>query len=605
VGDLRGRLTGLAGALVAAGVLAGGCTAIPSGGGTLASAPARPALAGSEGGCCGLIVRGPQPEWDAQQIVNGFLLASAKPAHDFALARQYLAPSIRGSWKPGSGVTIIAQPPEVSRLRIAQPGATTVRVSGQEIATLQGDQYAPAASGDQAAPAQQFTLAQVDGQTLISQLPPANGLLLTDNLFHLVYTARDLYYYGLRSSSLVPSSSSLVPSPVWVPDNASLAKTLASDLLRNPPGDLRAALSTNISGARISSVESAPGKTAIVNLHLSAGTSATAYPAMARQLVATLTSSGYGPRLFEAVELKINGRLWAPSPGRPVQTLATAGLDAPHRIGAGSVYYVDPDGGIRMVNSLSPSGRPLPSAGPARVPVRDVAVSPDGKYLAAIGEHGDGIYTASLQGATAPGGRPSAGQFHLQLGDGTHLTSLSWDNGDDLWVTGRVDHSPGVWVLHDGRGSPIRAKPPKGLGQVTAIRIAPDGTRAAMVVASQDTPAHIELGYIANIGPVISITHVLPLGPGLFNVSAIAWFDEDHLVAAAQQGTSAAQLWEVPANGDGATALPYPQRGVTSITAAGPQSPLYLTENGQLLTSVALGQPWTRVTQGQAADYPG
>ena len=66
------------------------------------------------------------------------------------------------------------------------------------------------------------------------------------------------------------------------------------------------------------------------------------------------------------------------------------------------------------------------------------------------------------------------------------------------------------------------------------------------------------------------------------------------------------QLWEVPANGDNATSLHWQQRGlVTSITAAGPQNPLYLTVGGRLEKSVALGEPWTDVTAGQAAEYPG
>ena len=192
MGERRG-LAWLTAALVVAAALASGCTALPTSGAP-ASAPARPALGVGGDGCCGLIVRGPQPNWSPDQIVHGFLLASAKPAHNFALAREYLAPGkTRNSWRPGSAVTILATVPRVSLLsgRLSGPGGATVEVTGQEMATLKGSQYTPAASGDQPAPPQDFSVVPVKGQPLIGELP-STGLLLTENLFHLVYTARDL-----------------------------------------------------------------------------------------------------------------------------------------------------------------------------------------------------------------------------------------------------------------------------------------------------------------------------------------------------------------------------------------------------------------------------
>ena len=145
------------------------------------------------------------------------------------------------------------------------------------------------------------------------------------------------------------------------------------------------------------------------------------------------------------------------------------------------------------------------------------------------------------------------------------------------------------------------------------MRVAPDGIRVAMLV-DRGKKAHLVLGYIQQNGPSsFSITHTLPLGPSLFDVTAMTWFDEDHLVVAAQPSSSGpqqdsaepAQLWEVPVNGDTAATLHWQQPGVTSITAAGPESSLYLTAGGRLLKSAQLGEPWTFVGAGQAADYPG
>jgi hypothetical protein len=610
VGDQRRGLTGLTAALLAAAVLAGGCAELPTEGAPQ-PAPARPALGGGNGGCCGLIVRGPQPNWGPDQVVSGFLLASAKPGNDFALARQYLEPGhTRNSWRPGSAVTILAQSPQVSQppSRLSNAGGATVEVTGQEMATLKGTQYIPAASGDQSAAEQAFAVTRVNGQTLISQLPAtAAGLLLTDNLFHLIYRARDVFYNGLRSSRLVPH-------PVFVPTYSNLVKTLVNTLLHNPAGELRYALSTNFPpGASFGPVEAAQGRTAIVNLHLPRGTGPAGYPAMAKQLVATLTSAAYGPPLFQGVTLKINGKVWKPPHSGQVLTLAYAGLDVPHPGGNGSVYYVDPEGAVRTLSRLAPSGVPVPGeAGTGHVPLSSVAVSPDGRYLAGLGKPTGTIYTATLKPGSQPAGHAQAGQLHHRLGT-ANFTGLSWDNEDDLWLTGWVDHVPGVWVLPNGRGSPVLVNLPPGVGRVTSIRVAPDGGRVAMLVGS-GTKAHMEFGYIVSNGPHgLSVTHLLPLGPGLFDVTAIAWFNEDELVASAKQVPSGTeqgaaeqpQLWEVPADGDTATALHSTEQVVTSITAAGPQSPLYLISAGRLLKSVGLGEPWTLVTAGQAADYPG
>jgi hypothetical protein len=604
VADRPHRLTQLAMALLAAAVVTGGCAELPTGGAPQ-SAPARPALGGGDGGCCGLIVRGPQPTWDPYQIVSGFLLASAKPEHDFALARQYLAPgTTRNSWRPGSEVTILTGTPKVSRQRgLSEPngGGETVVVTGREMATLKGEQYTPAASGGH----------RVNGQSLISQLP-ANGLLLTDQLFHLVYTARDVYYDGLRNAGPVPS---LVPSPVFIPTDANLAEALVSDLLQDPPGELRNVMNTSFPpGTKLESVQTAPGKTAIVNLHLPHGNSPRGFVSLARQLVATLTSAAYGPRLFQGVKMRINGTAWPPR-GSQVLTPATPGLDLPHPAGAGSVYYVAPAGGARTLSREAASGVPVPGdAGSGHVPLGDVAVSPDGRYLAGIAKSGDEIYTADLRPGTQPGEHSAAGQLHKRQA-GVGFTSLSWDNQDDLWLVGQIStsHVPGVWVMPNGRGNPVSVTMPADFGRVTSIRVAPDGNRVAMVVG-RDAKAHMELGYIMHNGPSgLSVVRTLPLGPSLLDVTAIAWFDEDHLVAAAHQGPSGAeagssaetQLWEVPVDGDSATTLHTPQPAVTAIAAAGPQNALYLTSNGRLLKSVGLGEPWNFVTAGQAADYPG
>ena len=116
--------TALVTGLVAAAALAGGCSFIPAGTGPQpASAPAPPPGAGP---CCGLLVRGPQPDWTPENVVQNFLHASAIRANDFQEARQYLTKSDNRAWRPRTRVTILTKEP---RETLLQPGASVRRAS--------------------------------------------------------------------------------------------------------------------------------------------------------------------------------------------------------------------------------------------------------------------------------------------------------------------------------------------------------------------------------------------------------------------------------------------------------------------------------------------
>lgn len=596
------RLPAIAAAVALAALLAAGCASIPSSG-TPVPAPGRLPLGDDGGGgCCALIVRGPQAGWSPDQVVNSFLLASSVFAHDFALARKYLTPGASRSWRPGSGVTILTGNPTVSLQsgRVSGPqGQKTVVVTGQELATLTSSgQYITPPPGAHATPPEDFTLKPANGVYQIDSLP-TNGLLLTDYLFHLVYTPRDLYYYGLRDSDLVPDS-------VFIPAvSANPAITLIDGLRHDPTGSLQDAATTAFPpGVQLRQLQAVPGKTAIVDIHLPAGNDQSTVRAIARQLVATLTSSDYGSRLFEAVKLKINGRMWAPRGDDPVLTLATRGLDLRYPGSKSAVYYLTSGGSVQVIR---PNGHTAPvpgQAGSGREPLSSVAVSPGGKYVAGIAARAGAVYIGDLAAAPGRSARSQAGQLSLRL-TGSGFTSLSWDGENDLWVTGQVHHSAGLWVLSPGQNGPTSVSLPAGVGSVTGVRVAPDGTRVAMTVGS-GAGTHLELAAIMRDGPGFSLTSPVPLGPNLSAVSSVTWFDEDDLIAIARSGSSGAELWEVPVDGDNATPLQWQQPGMTSVTADGPGSPLYLSlANGRLEKSVGPGEPWSDVTAGQHAVYPG
>jgi hypothetical protein len=607
------RWTALVTGLVAAAALAGGCSFIPAGTGPEpASAPAPPPGAGP---CCGLLVSGPQPDWTPEDVVKNFLLASAIRANDFHVARQYLTKSANRAWHPGTKVTILTTEPREKLIQPHVPGPgtnPTVLVAGQEQAILNSNgQYIPAPGGkptDQ--PTEEFALQKVNGVYKIDQLiPPGHGgvsreLLLTSDLFRLEYTPRNLYYYGLRKGNLLPY-------PVFVPiQGKDPPVTLIDGLIHGPSGWLEdAAQSAFPHGAHlVPPIQVFPGpsggRTAVVNIAVPGHVQAWQEKRMAAQLVATLTSPVYSPPLFRAVKIKFNGRPWQQS-GQPGSALGLSVSQnyIPHLPADAQAYYLAQGGVLR---SLSPgsdrSAVVTRGPGAAQVSLTKIAVSPGGGRLAGLAGPANTVYTGAL--VTGAGHRQSVEQLKAQL-HGTSFTSLSWDNSDDLWVVGTKGHGQGVRVLITGQGPGYPVQLPDNLGgPVTSLRVAPDGVRVAMIVG-EGTSAHLVLAAAMrdSTGGFL-LTKPAPLFPTLPPVSALTWYDEDHLLVITGSGEDS-QYWEVPVDGYNPTSfikLP----GLTTITAAGPGHPIYLgLANGGLDRAGGLNQPLVPITPGQAIIYPG
>lgn len=599
-----GGLTGLVTALLAAAVVASGCSVIPSGTGPQA-ASAAPPPAGA-GPCCGLLVRAPQVGWSPAVVVRYFLLASAIGAHNFAVARQYLTPAASKAWRPGTTVTILAGEPVVQPGRIGGPSAKNiVLVSGQEQGRLASTgQYIPA-SGRVPAPHQEFVLQYDKGFYRISQLfstdpgKVSNELMLTSDLFHLEYTPRNLYYYGGRNGELLPY-------PVFVPIQATNpAVRLIHDLITGPSGWLQPAARTAFpAGAHlVQPIQVFPGpsggRTAIVNIAVPRRSPGLDVQAMAAQLVTTLTSPVYSAPLFRAVRLKINGRLW---PLRHPATLRLASYQRfiPHWPSGEKAYYLTQGGSLRSLAAQSDHGSVVfRGTGTGQVALSRVAVSPDGRHLAGLGGPANTVYTGGL---VTSGQRQSVTQLRAEF-TGTKFTSLSWDKLGSLWVVGKTSSGPGVWVLPGGVGHPVQVQPPRGFGQVTALRVAPDGNRVAMIVGT-GAGAHLVLAAAMRDHTGFLLSAPDPLGPSLPPPVALTWFDEDHLLVATGIGEGS-QLWEVPVDGDNPSRL-VKQAGILTVTAAGPGNPLYLGLAGGRLDRLAgPNQPLADITAGQAVIYPG
>jgi Lipoprotein LpqB beta-propeller domain/Sporulation and spore germination len=592
-----------------------GCADVPVSGPLQSTKlPASAGAGGQQQGnpCCAQVMSPPQPDWGPVQMVQNFILASAEFAEDHAIARQYLTAAASSSWRPGPGsaVIVIAAAPDVSSVlppQLNSPKTEIVEVTAEELGSVNATgQYIPAADGQKTL-SQRFGLRQVNHRWRIDSLPAMHGkfsreLLLTRNFFRLTYQPRNLYYFD-------PSYQNLVPDPVFLPVNtADPATVLVNALLAEPQGWLEgAAYSGFPAGSRTVRVQIPPGsKTAIVDVSMPR-TAATrsSLAEMSAQLVWTLTSTSYGSKTIQAVKLEVNGRAWTP-PGSAsaVQDRTDypqACLQPPR---SQSLYFLTASGAGRVLTGHGTASAPVPGqAGTSQVPLTSIAVSPDQHFLAGTGPAAGGtLYTADLATAAQPRASESARNLHARL-TGLKVSAVSWDNQDELWVAGTSHGRLAVRMLRGSGGAPVTVTLPGGIQRVTALRVAPDGVRVALIVSTKLGP-HVLLAAVVRSADQITLSSAGQLGVDLADPTALSWYDANHLLAV-DQADIGPQLFEVPVNGDRSTFQSI-EPGMISITAAGPKNGLFASlQTGRLARSVGLGELWSTPLQGRGATYPG
>jgi hypothetical protein len=555
-------------------------------------------------------MNGPQPDWDPQQIVSGFLLTSANFTNDHAVAREYLTPAANKAWHPGSAVTVVAQSPNVTLPGhpLRSQNAAVVQVQAQEVATLSGGgQYSPAPGGQQQL-TWQFGVQLVNHRWRIASLPSSgvsessSDLLLTKDLFQLAYEPCNLYYFD-------PSGKVLVPDPVFVPiDSSDPGTGLVQALLRSPAGWLAGAAFTAFPPKTrlLRPVQLLPGSTALVDLSLPpGGVSQSTLWAMAAQLVWTLTSHSYSPSPAQSVQLEVNGRFISPAGASiPVQDRRDYPQLVPAPPDHENLYYLAANGAARVLHEFapggaSPPGQALPGqAGTGQIPLHILAVSPDAdeRYLAGIAGPSNTVYTVDLA-AAANRAKSSAGDLSARL-TGSGFTAISWDRMDDLWVAGKVNGQTGVWVVPPGGARPIQVSLPPGTAPITALRVARDGVRVAMIAGGR-----LLLGAIVRSGGKISILQNVAVGTDVTDPMALSWYDADHLLVVAQS-TAGPTLDEVPVDGDTSTVIGV-QPNMVSIAAAGSLNPLYAGLQTHVARSIGFSGLWSLFVSGTSATYPG
>jgi hypothetical protein len=589
-----------------------------------------------------VVPKPPVRGWTPQQVVRGFLTASASDVGRLSIAREYLTSGKHGyasKWRPGWQATIVDplavknQGP-IGPRQVTQPGGGPqqqyVEVTGKRVTTLvtAGRYQAGSIVVDPPATKYRFALTQVDGQWRISNIlrdgkqADPSLLLLSRQDFERQYQSRDLYFYRAGSGD---ADVTLVPDPVYLPAQVSnqgirgLVQTLLHPgLAKNKNWLFGAAVTAFPPGTKLLSAQVAGGVTGIVNL---GGAAAKATPSQRQRMAAQLSWSlahkqpypSAEPNQITSVVLKINGHV-VPQHSQLYNDAVPWGTGGP-------VYYqqqAGPEGpGVAWLRSKAPKTGSLPlpaSLAAQKFQAMAVSAEPFGRAVVA-GCRGKTIY---LIPQTHPGQVTTA---DLQA----PCVSLSWDRQGYLWAVTTM----GVSVIPDVGSNPpahpsvnpvLTSQLQLGSDGISSLQVAPDGVRAAMLIHSA-TGSKIWIAAISKYQGqytyIAQTSSVLRVGTDVSKPSWLTWLDPDHLLVLDRIGSGRTQLYIVPLNGGQSTPIATPH-GVESVTASWPMgngepsvavaiapSPTYPDGTIQVAKSGWPSPDWRQVAKGTTPVFSG
>jgi hypothetical protein len=549
----------------------------------------------------------PRANDEPDDVVRGFLAASADFQRDHATARLYLTPETSERWNPDAGTTIyrLTGAGGVATLPTAPPDSEAGMVLSADVLARIDDQGHYHRSPPGEAPlSSTFGLRKVAGQWRINVLP--DGLALTAREVSETYGRLELYF-------LDPDRRVVVPEPVFVPILPGVPTALVRRLLAGPSPALAPAVTSAIpagTGLAVTSVVVTDGVADVVLDSVALTADPEGREQLAAQLVWTLTQL---PEI-QSVRISAGDTAIGTPDDEGLQSRETYRSYDPAALTGAVAAYVDRGGSIGTLSQ----GRfvPVPGVfGTGQTPVRRAAVSLDRARIAGL----------SAGGSVMVEGRTDMDTPVVTRFIGQDLAPPAWGVGPLLWIVERGP-DPGVWVA-PGEGDPVRVTlPDLGGTRVLAARPSRDGTRIALVLDDPNVaPSPLAAPAPTVAGPAVGrvlgdrfVTGVLRRGasrldltvegvhevaPELTAITDLSWADATEVVVLGSVGGAPAQ--PVTVSLDGSVVRPLgPRAGLTSISAAPGQRPLLGgTAEGVIVTLT--GGRWVPAGLGTEPAYPG
>ena len=516
---MKRRLMPLA---IAACLALAGCTSLPT-----SSAPAPFDVSAKDGSGIQFSAEGPSADADAATLVNDFLLAcAAGPQDDYATARLFLSAASARSWQPETEILVYdtdTAPSVTAGSETATQVDVTVAVLGVASVDASGVLTRVATS----TVSRTFTLVREEGQWRINN--PENMVLMSRASFTASFSLANLYFPTAEGGDLVAD-------PRWYPSRR-LASHLLAGLVEGPRQSLAPVTANAIPpGTTVPSqgLDVADG-VARVELNAVMPSSESARTTLAWELVRTLTQVADVLRVNASLSGDVLDMQAIPVP--PTYSLDTL-------VGAGP-------GGIGLVSSSSVTE--LTAVTDASNPT----VSPvDSSLVAWSGS--DGVY--AQRGGTTVAFLPG----HAPLGPSVDRFGWVWGpaTASSVSVGGGVDGAFSVSVESESAG------------QIRAVRISPDGTRA-LVLRGSDASAWVGIVERGASGRPLAIRSLeeIPLEHG--SVVDVSWTTSTGLALVVRPTGEDDQLVTMPLGGlPSSVSLPI---RVTSMSAGGSSSAVVIT----------------------------
>lgn len=427
-----------------------------------------------------------------EEVVRGFVDASASTARNHPVARQFLSAEAATSWSDSDVVTVIG-----AAYSTFQTARGTVEVTAPLVGTVDGRGVFTV--GDGTLFTQTFTLTDESGQWRI--VDPKDGLLMLQPDFARTYDAVTAYF-------LDPTRTRVVPDPRYLVTGAAQPNVLVERLIAGPSTAISAGVVNPLAQARLRSTVSVSGTTARVDLIFPEGATDAVVTGVSAQVVWSMDSLG-----LRSVELLRDGQPLGPPAAPDVQSVDDwAGLD-PDAAPVDAVgHYLD-NGALHLVTDGGPAPGP---AGTGVYGLTSAAVSADDRtgaltFMAGVTMAGP---TATLLAG------PYGGDLAPVLSGGSFTSPTTIGTRPEVWTV--RDGTEVVRLPAGGVPQTVNATTLPGLGRASTFQLSPDGVRAAVVI---ETPqgGQLLVGTVVRAEDTVSVRDLRSVAPSVRQVVDVAW----------------------------------------------------------------------------------
>jgi hypothetical protein len=520
-----------------------------------------------EGSIVRVIASNPQTGMTPEEIVSGFLNASASSDSNFKIAREYLIPELRNVWEPTEEIKVYEGQGRINSLQ-----ENTVVFSAPLNSVIDENSRIVLSEPD-AQLVQEFNLKQIDNEWRIDL--KNKGILISRADLNRSFTTFPLWFPDASLQTLVPDN-------VVLPRATTGNPTRLVQLLLAGPGDyLAGAVVSAFPVGTALALNSVPVNNGLATVSLNE-TVLTADPylreVLSSQIVKTLA------KIPEIRTVRINvGSQSLVVPNTPIRQSTTDwekfSPDFNREVGALAIE----NGKIVNIDSESIS-----------------AVSDDyfdsGAWFAATANRKQNILAAVNINRTKMVVQNSSVEIPRRITvEGSLLRIPRTDIFDSVWITG-VNQ---VSVIQNNRSINVSIV---GVTKQNVIEVipSPDGVRALLIVKTT-YGTELRLGTIVREDLSIKINNLRKITRDGFAVSQATWQDETNVLYL-DNSVEPATLFTVDSF-TGISKSLYSQSGTTNIASAVKKPLLLSLSDGSLLERVS--GDWVNRGNLTNASYPG